>query len=68
MVLVMDEMYIKEDLVYSKHTGELVGFSNLGNTNTHLLQFQHALEGGKVTPGRTIAKTMLVFMVRGFFN
>ena len=67
VVLVMDEMYIKEDLVYNKHTGKLVGFSNLGDTNTHLLQFQHALEGGKVTPGQTIAKTMLVFMVRGFF-
>ena len=32
-VMVMDEMYIKEDLVYNKHTGALVGFANLGDTN-----------------------------------
>lgn len=27
------EMHIKEDLVYDKHSGELVGFINLGETN-----------------------------------
>ena len=40
-VLVMDEMHIKEDLVYDKHSGELVGFVNLGETNKHLIQFEH---------------------------
>ena len=34
--LVMDEMYVKEDLVYNKHSGELVGFANLGETNEQL--------------------------------
>ena len=63
--IVMDEMYIKEDLVYNKNSGGLVGFTNLGQINTHLLQFQHSLEGGKENPSRTLAKTMLVFMVRG---
>jgi hypothetical protein len=28
VVLVMDEMHIREDLVYDKHSGELVGFVN----------------------------------------
>ena len=34
----IDEMYIKEDLVYDKYTGALVGFTNLGETNEHLLK------------------------------
>lgn len=35
VALVMDEMYIKKDLVYNKNTGGLVGFANLGDTNAH---------------------------------
>ena len=30
VILLLDEMHIKEDLVFDKHTGELVGFVNLG--------------------------------------
>ena len=38
----MDEVHIKEDLVYDKHEGTLIGFVNLGDTNNHLLQFEAA--------------------------
>ena len=38
VVLLMDEMYIRAGLVYKKHSGEIVGFSNLGNINNHLLE------------------------------
>ena len=67
VALVMDEMYIKEDLVYNKHSRELIGFANLWDTNTHLLQFQHSLEGGKGAALQPMARTMFVFMVRGLF-
>ena len=42
-VIVLDEMHINQDLVYSKHTGVLVEFSDFGNINSHLLQFQASL-------------------------
>ena len=45
----------------------MIGFSNLGDINTHLLQFQHALEKGSVSKAVS-ANTMLVFMVRGLFS
>ena len=35
-----DEVKIKEDLVYDKHSGELVGFVNVGDVNNQLLQFE----------------------------
>ena len=31
----MDEMHIREDLVYDKHTGALIGFANIGDINCH---------------------------------
>ena len=40
MVILIDEMYIKEDLVYNKHTYQLVGFAYLGNINSLLLTFE----------------------------
>ena len=31
VVLLMDEMKIQEDLVWNKHTGELIGYVDLGD-------------------------------------
>ena len=36
--LIIDEIHIKEDLVYDKHTGVLIGFTALGDINDQLLQ------------------------------
>ena len=33
---VFDEVKIKEDLVYDKHSGEVVGFVNVGDVNNQL--------------------------------
>ena len=66
VILIIDEMHIKEDLVYDKHEGCLVGFVNLGTINNQLLEFEAALSADKDC--RPLAKTMLVFMVRGLFQ
>ena len=58
VVLVMDEMHVKEDLVYDKHSGALIGFVNLGQTNQHLLQFQKSIEGDN-TDSEALAKTII---------
>ncbi len=68
VVLVMDEMYVKEDLVYDKHSGALIGFTNLADTNAHLLQFERSLEGASGVSGEPLAKSMFVFMVRALFR
>ena len=38
VTLLIDEMHIKEDLVYGKVTAALIGFTSLGDTNEHLLK------------------------------
>ena len=65
VVLIIDEMHIKEELVYDKHQGSLIGFVNLGETNNKLLEFEAALsQESKKAP---LASSMLVMMVRGLF-
>ena len=44
VVVLMDEMHIREDLIYNKHTGALLGFTNLGDINSHLDSFERSVE------------------------
>lgn len=63
------EMYIKEGLVYDKNGGALIGFANLGEINSHLLQFQASLESSdSSSSNEQLAKMMLVFLIRGLFS
>ena len=64
--ILIDEMYIKEDLVYNKHDGRLVGFANLGDINNPLTRFEQQLESNNSTPA--LAKTIVAFMVKGLFS
>ena len=66
VTLVIDEVHVKEELVYNKHQGNLIGFVNLGETNNHLLKLQEMLQGGQ--DHHALANSMLVFMVRGLFT
>ena len=61
----MDKVHIKNDLVYDKYQGHLIGFMNLGNINNRLLEFEHAMSGGHSE--LSLASSMLVLMVRGLF-
>ena len=67
ILLLLDEMHIREDLVFDKQTGTMVGFAHLGEINDHLLQFERSLvDDTPLCPQP--AKTMMVFMIRGLFN
>lgn len=57
--LILDEMKIKEGLVYNKHSGEMIGFTHLGDINNELMK----LEQGNERP--PIVKHILTIMVRG---
>lgn len=59
IALLVDKMKVKEGLVYNKHSGEIIGFTNLGDLNDDLLQIE---QGGEQL---VVAKHVLVVMVRG---
>ena len=67
VVLMFDEMKIREDLVYDKRTGELTGFVNLGDINEHLQHFEQIISND-VSDQPNLASSMLVFMVKGIFT
>ena len=62
--MVIDEVHIKEDLVYDKHEGLLIGFANLGDISNHLLSFERSL-ADEPEQMPAIASSMLVIMMRG---
>ena len=72
VILLLDEMHIRQDIAFDKHTGEMIGFCNLGDVNEHLLQFERSLSEIDDTSASEnspkLAKTMMVFMVRGLFS
>ena len=57
---------MKEDLVFNKHTCELVGFTGVGDINDHLNKVEEQLDGKK--PHSNVATHMLLFMIRGLFS
>jgi len=63
--ILIDEVYLKEGLVYNKSTGSLIGFADLGGTLQQLSDYEENISS--VNPTRPLAKTMMVFMVRGVF-
>ena len=60
-------MYVKESLVYDKHTGKMIGFTDLGDVNNCLIPLEQALPS-EVEQDPTLAHSMMVFMVRGIFT
>ena len=62
VIILMDEMHICEDLVYDKHNGALLGFTPLGDINSHLNRFEQSLQANMISES-ALAKNMLVIMV-----
>ena len=63
--LVIDEMKVKENLVYDKFTGAVTGFVSLGNINDELLELERQCRD-EVNQA-PMATHLLVLMVRGIF-
>ena len=69
VVLLVDEMYVKEGLVFNKTSGALVGYVDLGDINGYLRDFERQItHESSGTSSRPVAKTVAVFMVRGLFS
>lgn len=65
--IVIDEMYIKEGLVFNNSNGSLTGFAHLGEVNNLLLAAEQKYKDPDSVQQRLLAKCMLVIMVRGLF-
>ena len=68
VIILIDEMHVKEGLVYNKHSGKMIGFVDLGEVNNQLIAFEQSLESSSKAPVPVLANSMLVMMVRGIFT
>ena len=59
IVLLFDEMKIKANLIFDKVTGELIGFTDLGNPEVNYCSLEEV---------DSLASHALVFLVRGIFT
>ena len=62
--IVFDELYIREDLVFDKHSSKVIGFVNLGTIDRQL----SALEVDRLQSACPVATRILTLMVRGIFS
>lgn len=65
IVILIDEIHIKEELVYNKHSGRLIGFVDLGSVNNPLARFEEALSEDNEPDMPPLANSMVAFMVKG---
>jgi len=73
VILLLDEMHIREQLIFDKHSAAITGYANISDIVSHLDEFEskvdNADESSQTSSERhKLAKTMMVFMVRGLFN
>ena len=66
VLLLLDEMHIRQQLVFDKHSGSIIGYVNISEIVNHLAEFEERVSND--TPSPKIAKTMTVFMVQGLFS
>ena len=59
IIILFDEMKIQEDLAWDKHTGELIGFVDLGDIDTNYATLQDV---------KQLATHVLVFLIKSIVN
>jgi len=61
-VVLFDEMYVKQGLVFEKSTGALFGFTDLGEINNQLDEFEAFVKDSSSEMNRPLAKTVSVYV------
>ena len=61
--VIHDEMNIKSGIAYSKHTGKIIGFTDFGEVNNEIQEFE--MRANRNTSNKPIATHVLTLLVRG---
>ena len=63
--LKMDEMYVFQNVVYNKGSGEIVGYASLESVEEEIRHLEMELDNKTQEGTRPVAKTMLTYMAKG---
>ena len=61
--VIFDEVKVKEGLVFNKHSGQIIGFVDIGDINNEIEKLEET-----INKPPELAKSMLVFMIRELFT
>ncbi|KAK3916675.1 Myosin-51 [Frankliniella fusca] len=68
-VLMMDEMYISQNLVFQKSNGKLVGYTSLDTIEREVKNLEELIDSTEALDSEdTIASKVLVYMIKGVSN
>lgn len=68
-VLMMDEMYISQNLVFQKSRGKLMGYTSLDTIESEMKNMEKWIDATEeVEPDEAVASKVLVYMVKGVSN
>ncbi|KAJ1524634.1 hypothetical protein ONE63_011118 [Megalurothrips usitatus] len=67
-VLMADEMYISQNLIFQKSSGKMIGFTSLDEVDSELKKMEHQLHNPDKELEETIASRVNVYMVKGVTN
>ena len=68
VILLIDEIKIKESLVYDKFSSQVIGFVELDNIDEHVERIQQLYSGQSANLPKTVATHVQAIMVRGLFT
>jgi hypothetical protein len=68
-VLMMDEMYISQNLVFEKSSGKLIGYTKLDTIESEIKNLEELMDATEsVKPEESLASKVLVYMIKGVSN
>jgi len=67
-VVLCDEMYVKQGIVFEKSTGTLFGFTDLDEVNNQLDDFEEMMKKDVTSLQGPLTKTTMVFVFKGLFT
>ncbi|KAJ1524599.1 hypothetical protein ONE63_011084 [Megalurothrips usitatus] len=67
-VLMTDEMYISQNLVFQKTSGRLIGYTSLDDLDAEVKSLEKCLDKPNEEVEKTVATKVLVYMIKGVTN
>ena len=66
--MMFDEMKVKSGLVYNKHSGKIVGFTEMTDIGNEIERFERGMKDDEEDQMRGVATQVMAVMVRGLFS
>ncbi|KAK3910782.1 Exportin-T [Frankliniella fusca] len=67
-VLIGDEMYISQNLVFQKSTGKMIGYTSLNHIDKEVADLEKCIDNPDAEMEEIVAEKVMVYMIKGVSN